>query len=62
MYKSQSRILDRPAPSVDRPPCPKCDWPMWSICIGPADEPDHYKRTFECPHCEHQKVVVVKYD
>jgi transcription elongation factor Elf1 len=35
---------------------------MWSICIGPADEPDHYKRTFECPHCEHQKVVVVKYD
>jgi hypothetical protein len=33
---------------------------MWLACIEP-DEPDHDRRTFECPVCPNVTVKVVKY-
>jgi hypothetical protein len=58
---AQSFVCDRPKPTFDRPPCPECDWPMWIASIEPSDKPDHEKRTFECPQCEHQEELVIKY-
>jgi predicted RNA-binding Zn-ribbon protein involved in translation (DUF1610 family) len=46
--------------SIVRPPCPKCGTQMLLARIAP-DKPDHDKRTFECPKCEHSESVVVKY-
>jgi ssDNA-binding Zn-finger/Zn-ribbon topoisomerase 1 len=45
---------------IERPPCSKCGTPMMLARIEP-DEPDHDKRTYECPKCEHAETVVVKY-
>ena len=33
---------------------------MWLACIEP-DEPDHDKRTFECPACPNVTVKIVNY-
>jgi len=33
---------------------------MWLACIEP-DEPNHDKRTFECPVCPNITVKIVKY-
>jgi ribosomal protein S27AE len=58
----QSYVYDRPKATVDRPACPKCGWAMWIVTIEPTDKPDHGKRTFECPRCEHQEALVIKYN
>ena len=43
-----------------RPNCPKCGVQMWLGHIEP-DKPDHDRRAFECPRCQHELTVVVKY-
>jgi hypothetical protein len=45
---------------ISRPSCEICDARMWLVSIEP-DKPDHDRRTFECPRCQHEVVVVVKY-
>lgn len=45
---------------IDRPMCPRCGAQMWIARIEP-DEPDHDRRTFECPECDHSVTEVVKY-
>jgi ssDNA-binding Zn-finger/Zn-ribbon topoisomerase 1 len=46
--------------SITRPPCSKCGTVMLLARIEP-EKPDHDKRTFECPKCEHSESVVVKF-
>ncbi len=53
-------IGNRPLPTVDRPPCPSCEWPMWLIGIEPHS-PGLEKRTFQCPGCEHHETVIAEY-
>ena len=55
----QSYISETPKSSIDRPPCPKCGWPMWLAHIEPSDKPDYDKQTFDCPRCEHQEQIEV---
>ncbi len=43
-----------------RPPCSKCGTQMLLALVEP-DKPDHDKRTFECPVCEHSESFVAKY-
>jgi hypothetical protein len=45
---------------IGRPFCEFCKSQMWLACIEP-DEPDHDRRTFECPVCPNVTVKVVKY-
>ena len=45
---------------IGRPFCELCKAQMWLACIEPVD-PDHDKRTFECPVCPNIAVRVVKY-
>jgi hypothetical protein len=45
---------------LSQPVCPKCGGRMWLSRIEP-DEPNHDKRTFECPQCENVVSEVVKY-
>lgn len=46
--------------SITRPPCTKCGTKMLLSRIEP-DEPNHDKRTFECPSCNHEHSVIVKF-
>jgi transposase len=46
--------------SITRPPCPKCGFKMQLSRIEP-DKPDHDNRTFECPRCQHEISMIVKY-
>ena len=46
--------------SIARPACPECGSAMLLTHIGP-DKPDHDKRTFVCPKCQHSDSVVVKF-
>jgi hypothetical protein len=46
--------------SIERPACSKCGTQMMLARIEP-DKPDHDKRTFECPSCNHIEFEVVKY-
>ena len=57
----QPQIIDPPVPSTERPACPKCECLMWLTYVEP-DRPHYDKRTFVCPRCEFQEMVVVKYD
>jgi predicted RNA-binding Zn-ribbon protein involved in translation (DUF1610 family) len=43
-----------------RPHCPNCGTLMWLARIEP-DEPDHDRRTYECPECDSSITEVVKY-
>jgi hypothetical protein len=45
---------------ANRLSCPNCSARMWLAHIEP-DKPDHDRRTFECPRCQHELAVVVKY-
>jgi hypothetical protein len=54
-------ILDSPVPSIEQPACTKCAWLMGLAYIEP-DQPHYDRRTFVCPRCDCQKMVVVKYD
>jgi hypothetical protein len=45
---------------IGRPFCEVCKSQMWLACIEPHD-PDHDKRTFECPACPNMTVRIVKY-
>lgn len=45
---------------IGRPNCPKCATRMMLARIAP-DSPDHDKRTFECPACDHQLDKIVKF-
>lgn len=46
--------------TIARPPCPSCSSPMWLVRIEPY-QPDYDNRTFECPGCQYEHMVVVKY-
>jgi DNA-directed RNA polymerase subunit RPC12/RpoP len=56
-----SYTFDPVRPFIDRPQCPNCRSRMWLDHIEP-DVPDHDRRTFECPRCQHVESVVVKYN
>ena len=45
---------------IGRPFCVLCKSQMWLAYIEP-DEPDHDKRTFECPACPNVRVEIVRY-
>jgi hypothetical protein len=45
---------------IEQPTCPQCGAAMWLARIEP-DKPDHDRRTFECPVCDHVVRTVVKY-
>ena len=55
----QTIALDE-CPSIERPWCAACEVPMWLARIQP-DKPGYDKRTFECPVCHDEIVVVVTY-
>ena len=45
--------------TADAEPCvDSCDTPMWLVLIEP-DETNSDRRTFECPRCQEETVVVV---
>lgn len=46
--------------AAKRPSCPNCGTEMMISRIEP-DKPDHDMRTFECPKCNHDVSLVVKY-
>ena len=46
---------------VYRPLCAKCGGLMMLTCIAPSAEPDHDRRTFECPFCQRAEVVEIKF-
>ena len=46
---------------IDGPPCIKCGNGTTLTMIEPADEPDHDRRTFECPMCGHVMRTIVKF-
>jgi hypothetical protein len=52
---------DTPKPKMEAPNCPRCSTQMWIARIEP-DEPDHHKRTYECPACDHSVTEIVKID
>jgi transposase-like protein len=45
---------------IMRPKCPACGALMWLARVEPG-EPDHDKRTFECPRCQDELTELVKY-
>jgi DNA-directed RNA polymerase subunit RPC12/RpoP len=57
MRKSQQTASQQ---QINRPMCPRCGAQMWIARIEP-DEPDHERRTFECPECNHSIIEVVQY-
>jgi hypothetical protein len=56
----QIRTFYSEQPFMDQPRCPMCGSRMWLDHIEP-DEPDHDKRTFECPRCQHVESVIVNF-
>jgi hypothetical protein len=56
----QSQFAPDPIDIVDNPVCPRCETQMWLVIIEP-DTTDHDRRTFQCPECEHEETVVVRY-
>ena len=56
----QSQIIPHPL-TISHPCCEICDAQMWLVSIEPDDKPDHDRRTFECPRCQHMTVEVIKY-
>jgi hypothetical protein len=46
-------------PAIERPICTKCEIAMWLARVQP-NKPGYDKRTFECPVCLDEMVVVVK--
>ena len=52
--------FDPPRLVLSSPECPNCGAPMWLSRIEP-DQPNHDRRTFECPQCDHSHTEVVKY-
>jgi hypothetical protein len=57
---SQSFEFDPARLVLSQPVCSQCGGRMWLSRIEP-DEPNHDKRTFECPQCENVVSEVVKY-
>jgi ribosomal protein S27AE len=57
---SQTSGFDPARLVLSLPTCPKCGATMWLARIEP-DKPQHDKRTYECPKCEHEVSDVVKY-
>jgi hypothetical protein len=55
-----SEFIPRKKKLVVGPQCPACGTLMWLARIEP-DEPDHDRRTFECPRCQDELTEVVKY-
>ena len=43
-----------------RPACSACGVEMWLVTIE-SDRPDYDRRTFECPRCQHEESILVKY-
>jgi hypothetical protein len=52
--RTQSVIL------MGRPACPKCATRMMLARITP-EKPDHDRRTFECPGCDHALDEIVRF-
>ena len=59
-YNRISHEIPHAPGALQRPGCPRCGEVMWLAYIEP-DKPDHDKRTFECPRCQHEITDVVKY-
>lgn len=58
---AQHQFSSSPIPTqVELPACPTCGTQMQIARIMP-DEPDHDRRTFECPRCHQEKEMVVKF-
>jgi hypothetical protein len=57
---AQQTIALEESPPIERPWCDTCAIPMWLARIQP-DKPGYDRRTFECPVCHDEMVVVVKY-
>jgi hypothetical protein len=57
---SASHVFDAAKPVMDRTRCPECGARMCLDRVEP-DKPDHDRRTFGCPRCQHTESVVVKY-
>ena len=55
-----SEFTPREKPVIARPNCTRCGAAMWLARIEP-DEPDHDRRTFECPRCRSEMTEIVKY-
>lgn len=58
-HMRKAQVIPHPL-IVGRPCCEICDAQMSLVSIEP-DEPDHDRRTFECPRCQHVTVEVVRY-
>ena len=52
--------IARPTILILHPNCPNCGARMWLARVEP-DEPDHDRRTFECPECNYSITETVKY-
>ena len=48
------------SPNIDQPRCPICQTAMIIIRIEP-EKPDHDRRSYECPKCDHSESMVVKF-
>jgi transposase-like protein len=46
--------------SIKRPDCPRSGTRMMLSRIEP-NKPDHDKRMFECPSCNHERSEIVKF-
>ena len=51
-----SQFIIQTKHSIERYPCPKCDWYMMISRIEP-DKPGYDLRTFECSRCGHEAVL-----
>ena len=58
-YVPQRKAIEF-AVSDERPQCPQCGTQMMLARIA-SEKPDHDMRTFECPRCNHEETIMVKY-
>jgi len=57
---SQSLYAIAPSLIINTPVCPTCRTAMMIVRIEP-EKPDHDRRTYECPQCDHSESRVVKF-
>jgi transposase len=56
----RSEIDFPPVPKIDRKRCPQCHSTMRLAWIEPGKKSGYDRRTFECMHCHHLDIVIVK--
>lgn len=57
----RSEIHFPPISQIDPRRCPECQAPMRLAWIEPGENPGYDRRMFECMHCRHLDIVVVRY-